>query len=200
MSEPEQQRRIRCRLGMGRLPADQRRKRRAQPPKRLQQAPARPPSADRRQVHRPDPGVTDKKPRRSTAGSPPPAAAFASGCCASARRTTREQPSGSSAASWSGSRCESSRSGPATAPSSGAGLCWHVLGCGIRHACIKPAAPQAQRHPRAVAPHRRRGVLCGLLEGIVIDDTGLFNDKPRQWEDSLRLRPSPRQPRRPDPI
>ena len=34
--------------------------------------------------------------------------------------------------------------------------------------------PQAQRQPRAPPPHRRRGVLCRLLEGVTIDATDMF--------------------------
>ena len=41
---------------------------------------------------------------------------------------------------------------------------------------------QAQRQPRTLAPHRRRGVLCRLLDGVTIDDTDMFNDRLRAWE------------------
>lgn len=36
---------------------------------------------------------------------------------------------------------------------------------------------QAERQSREIAPHRLRGVLCRMLDGVVIDDTELFNDK-----------------------
>lgn len=39
-----------------------------------------------------------------------------------------------------------------------------------------------------------------MLDGVVIDDTDLFNDKLKQWEDNLQLPPPPRRPRRPDPL
>ena len=59
---------------------------------------------------------------------------------------------------------------------------------------------EAERQSREIAPHRPRGVLCRMLDGVVIDDTDLFNDKLQQWEDNLQLRPPPRRPGRPDPL
>ncbi|MFI7143199.1 hypothetical protein ACIBQ5_37580 [Streptomyces massasporeus] len=40
----------------------------------------------------------------------------------------------------------------------------------------------AERQGRTLPPHRRRGVLR-LLDGVVIDDAEVFNDKLREWED-----------------
>jgi hypothetical protein len=38
-----------------------------------------------------------------------------------------------------------------------------------------------------------------MLEGVVIDDAEVFNDKLQEWEDSYNYH-RPRQPRRPDPL
>ena len=50
----------------------------------------------------------------------------------------------------------------------------------LRFACARPRHrprlhqtrhTQAQRHPQTITPHRRRRVLCRLLDGVTIDDT-----------------------------
>ena len=62
------------------------------------------------------------------------------------------------------------------------GLCWHVLDRGIRHTYIKPATPRLngkiERSHRIDSEEFYR-----MLDGVVIDDTELFNDKLQQWED-----------------
>lgn len=62
------------------------------------------------------------------------------------------------------------------------GFCWHVLDRGIRHTYIKPATPRLngnlERSHRIDAEEFYR-----MLDGVVIDDTELFNDKLKQWED-----------------
>ncbi|MFF5085573.1 IS481 family transposase [Actinoplanes sp. NPDC000266] len=59
---------------------------------------------------------------------------------------------------------------------------WHVLDQGIAHTYIKPASPhlngKVERSHRIDAEEFYR-----MLEGVVIDDTGVFNDKLREWED-----------------
>jgi len=59
---------------------------------------------------------------------------------------------------------------------------WHVLDQGIGHKYIRPATPRltgkVQRSHRIDAEEFYR-----LLDGVVEDDTGLFNDKLREWED-----------------
>jgi hypothetical protein len=59
---------------------------------------------------------------------------------------------------------------------------WHLLDRGIRHAYIKPATPRlngkVERSHRTDAEEFYR-----MLEGVVIDDSELFNDRLRQWED-----------------
>ena len=59
---------------------------------------------------------------------------------------------------------------------------WHVLDRGIRHVYIKPATPRlngkVERSHRIDAEEFYR-----MLEGVVIDDTELFNDKLQEWED-----------------
>lgn len=58
---------------------------------------------------------------------------------------------------------------------------WHVLDRGIRHVYIKPATPRlngkVERSHRIDAEEFYRG-----LEGVVIDDSELFNEKLQEWE------------------
>ena len=62
------------------------------------------------------------------------------------------------------------------------GFHWHVLDRGIRHIYIKPATPRlngkVERSHRIDSEEFYR-----MLDGVVIDDTDLFNDKLQQWED-----------------
>jgi transposase InsO family protein len=64
----------------------------------------------------------------------------------------------------------------------GASFHWHVLDNGIGHVYIKPRTPRlngkVERSHRIDAEEFYR-----LLHGVVIDDTKLFNDKLREWED-----------------
>lgn len=59
---------------------------------------------------------------------------------------------------------------------------WHVLDRGIQHVYIKPATPRlngkVERSHRIDAEEFYR-----LLDGQLIDDTELFNDKLNEWED-----------------
>ena len=59
---------------------------------------------------------------------------------------------------------------------------WHLLDHGIGHVYIKPATPRlngkVERSHRIDAEEFYR-----LLDGVVIDDTKLFNDKLPEWED-----------------
>ncbi|MFG2919878.1 IS481 family transposase [Kitasatospora sp. NPDC048298] len=59
---------------------------------------------------------------------------------------------------------------------------WHVLDKGIAHAYIKPASPylngKVERSHRIDAEEFYR-----MLAGVVDDDTGVLNDKLREWED-----------------
>jgi transposase InsO family protein len=59
---------------------------------------------------------------------------------------------------------------------------WHVLDRGILHVYIKPSTPRlngkVERSHRIDADEFYR-----MLEGVVIDDTKLFNEKLREWED-----------------
>lgn len=58
---------------------------------------------------------------------------------------------------------------------------WHLLDKGIRHRYIKPATPRlnwkVERSHRIDAEEFYR-----LLDGVMIDDTKLFNDKLAEWE------------------
>ncbi len=57
----------------------------------------------------------------------------------------------------------------------------HVLDLGIGHVYIKPATPRlngkVERSHRIDQEESYR-----MLEGVVIDDTGLFNDRLQEWE------------------
>ena len=59
---------------------------------------------------------------------------------------------------------------------------WHALDKGMQHVYIKPRTPRlngkVERSHRIDAEEFYR-----LLAGVVIDDTNLFNDKLREWED-----------------
>jgi transposase InsO family protein len=64
----------------------------------------------------------------------------------------------------------------------GASFHWHVLDKGIGHVDIKPRTPRlngkVERSHRIDAEEFYR-----LLDGVVIDDPKVFNDKLREWED-----------------
>jgi transposase InsO family protein len=59
---------------------------------------------------------------------------------------------------------------------------YHVLDAGVGHVYIKPATPRlngkVERSHRIDAEEFYR-----MLEGVVIDDTELFNDRLKEWED-----------------
>jgi transposase InsO family protein len=61
-------------------------------------------------------------------------------------------------------------------------LHWHILDRGIRHSYIKPRTPRlngkVERSHRIDAEEFYR-----LLDGVVIDDNNLFNDKLQEWQD-----------------
>jgi transposase InsO family protein len=58
---------------------------------------------------------------------------------------------------------------------------WHVLDRGINHVYIKPRTPRL--NGKVERSHRIDGEeFYRLLEGVVIDDTKLFNDKLQEWE------------------
>ncbi len=58
---------------------------------------------------------------------------------------------------------------------------WHVLDKGIRHRYIKPATPRL--NGKVERSHRIDGEeFYRLLDGVMIDDTQLFNDKLAEWE------------------
>lgn len=59
---------------------------------------------------------------------------------------------------------------------------YHVLDRGIRHVYIKPATPRL--NGKVERSHRiDEEEFYRMLEGVVIDDTDLFNDKLQEWED-----------------
>jgi transposase InsO family protein len=67
-------------------------------------------------------------------------------------------------------------------PEFGSAFHWHVLDKGIGHLRIKPRTPRlngkVERSHRIDAEEFYR-----LLEGVVIDDANIFNDKLQEWED-----------------
>jgi transposase InsO family protein len=67
-------------------------------------------------------------------------------------------------------------------PEFGASFHWHVLDRGIGHAYVKPRTPRpngkVERSHRIDAEEFYR-----LLEGVVVDDAQVFNDKLQGWED-----------------
>jgi transposase InsO family protein len=59
---------------------------------------------------------------------------------------------------------------------------WHVLDRGIGHVYIKPRTPRL--NGKVERSHRIDGEeFYRMLDGVVIDDTRLFNDKLQEWED-----------------
>jgi transposase InsO family protein len=59
---------------------------------------------------------------------------------------------------------------------------YHVLDKGIGHVYIKPATPRL--NGKVERSHRiDNEEFYRQLEGVVIDDEGLFNEKLREWED-----------------
>lgn len=58
---------------------------------------------------------------------------------------------------------------------------WHVLDRGIGHVYIRPATPRL--NGKVERSHRIDGEeFYRMLDGVVIDDTELFNDKLQEWE------------------
>jgi transposase InsO family protein len=58
---------------------------------------------------------------------------------------------------------------------------YHVLDRGIGHVYIKPATPRL--NGKVERSHRiDQEVFYRMLEGVVIDDTELFNDRLKEWE------------------
>jgi transposase InsO family protein len=59
---------------------------------------------------------------------------------------------------------------------------YHVLDAGIGHVYIKPATPRL--NGKVERSHRiDQEEFYRMLEGVVIDDTELFNDRLQEWED-----------------
>jgi len=58
---------------------------------------------------------------------------------------------------------------------------WHILDRGIRHVYIKPATPRL--NGKVERSHRiDKEEFYRLLDGVVIDDTKMFNDKLEEWQ------------------
>ena len=82
----------------------------------------------------------------------------------------------------------------------GASFYWHVLDKGAGHVYIKPRTPR--RNGKVERSHRIDAEeFYRLLDGVVIDDTEVFNDKLQEGVgELLQLPPAPRWPGRPDPL
>ena len=61
------------------------------------------------------------------------------------------------------------------------GFHWHLLDRGIRHVYITSATPWLDG--KVERSHRTDAEEFYRLEGVVIDDSELFNDRLREWED-----------------
>jgi transposase InsO family protein len=67
-------------------------------------------------------------------------------------------------------------------PEFGSRFHYHVLDAGIGHVYIKPATPRL--NGKVERSHRiDQEEFYRMLEGVVIDDTELFNDRLQEWED-----------------
>jgi transposase InsO family protein len=68
---------------------------------------------------------------------------------------------------------------------------WHVLDTGVGHEYIKPQTPRLNGKVE-----RSHGIdaeeFYRLLDGVVIDDSKVFNEKLREWEHFLQLRSTSR--------
>jgi transposase InsO family protein len=58
---------------------------------------------------------------------------------------------------------------------------WQVLDRGIGHVYIKPHTPRLNGNVER--SHRIDAEFYSLLQGVVIDDAKVFNDKLKEWED-----------------
>jgi transposase InsO family protein len=76
---------------------------------------------------------------------------------------------------------------------------YHVLDKGIGHVHIKPATPRL--NGKVERSHRidQEG-FYRMLEGVVIDDTELFNYRLQEWEDFYNYNRPHGGPRGPDPV
>ena len=71
-------------------------------------------------------------------------------------------------------------------PEFGSQFHYHVLDKGIGHVYIKPATPRL--NGKVERSHRiDQEEFYRMLEGVVIDDTELFNDRLQEWEDFYNL-------------
>ena len=75
-------------------------------------------------------------------------------------------------------------------------LHYHVLDKGVGHRYIKPRTPRL--NGKVERSHRIDAEECyAMLDGPVIDDAKVFNNKLREWG-LLQLRSPPRRPQRPE--
>jgi hypothetical protein len=73
-----------------------------------------------------------------------------------------------------------------------------MLDKGISHVKIKPRTPRL--NGKVERSHRIHAEeFYPLLDGVVIDDAHVFNNKPQEWEDYYNYPSTTRKPRRADP-
>ena len=165
------------RLELNRLPASQRYKRHDRRWKRYEQAAAGPPGTAGREVHRAAGWLTPQaRPvHRYRRLHPPAGPAHRSPAQPEDGHPVCRLPTGAPPVPGRGHRR------PTTAPSSLSLFHYHVLDKGIGHDDIKPRTPRlngkVERSHRIDAEE-----FYQLLDGVVIDDTEVFNDKLREWE------------------
>jgi transposase InsO family protein len=98
------------------------------------------------------------------------------------RSATKRPPSSSSTTSWIGCRSKSRSSKPTTAPNSRQRFTGMCRTRGLVTSTSNPARPRlngkVERSHRIDAEEFYR-----LLDGVVIDDAKVFNDKLQEWED-----------------
>ena len=111
----------------------------------------------------------------STTSTPRSMTAPGCGCCGSTRATTRRRPSSSSTTSWPSCRSRPSACRPTTAPSSkvpSTGTCWTGASSTSTSRTHPAGQRQGGRSQRIDVEEFYR-----LLDGVVIDDSGLFAEK-----------------------
>lgn len=76
---------------------------------------------------------------------------------------------------------------------------YHVLDAGIGHVYIKPATPRL--NGKVERSHRiDEEEFYRMLDGVMIDDTDLFNDRLQEWETFYNFQPTSRRLRRTNPF
>ena len=175
--------RILKRLDMNRLPSSQRYKRHDRRWKRYEkQLPGHRVQVDVKFIEPLAGSAGPVAARSATTSSPPSTTAPGSGCCGSTSATPRRAPSSSSTTCWPSSPSPSRSSRPTTAPSS------RAPSTGTCSTAASATSTSSSRHPRLNGKVERSHRIDAeefyrLLDGVVIDDAEVFNQKLQEWED-----------------